>query len=264
MGRRSSSIVAAAAGVTLLLGSVVPVFILPNPHGLTISNGPQRSFGASWTSGSLGAGSGALSAGILIGALSAVAALARARCAVVARAVSSDVEEGRSRREVLVPGVAALSFLGASAAEAQAPPPAEKPKVDVPDRINADPYELIGMEKPEDRVEDYKTFYMKKNYRNDSYQVLKHMKISASLDKGSPKMEQWNTRVKEEMNDWLALYRRQDNVKGRQSYYSLYSAVNTLASHFTSYGAKFPFPNKRRPRFFELTTNTEKFLEKGK
>eukprot|EP00913_Durusdinium_trenchii_P024681 g23168.t1 len=100
--------------------------------------------------------------------------------------------------------------------------------------------------------QDYKTFYMKQKYRQDTYQVMKHMKISASLDKGTPNMERWNTRIKKEMNDWLAIYRRQNVSVGRQSYYSLYSAINTLASHFTSYGPKFPFPNKRRPRFFEL------------
>lgn len=134
----------------------------------------------------------------------------------------------------------------------------------MPDRIKADPYELIGMADPEDQKEDKKEFYMKREYRKDTYQVLKHMKISASLDKGTPNMEKWNKRVKEEMNDWVALYRRQDAVVGRQSYYSLYSAVNTLASHFTSYGPKFPFPTKRRPRFYELVNQTEKYLEKGK
>lgn len=138
------------------------------------------------------------------------------------------------------------------------------PQVDVPDRINADPYELIGMENPDDKKEDYKTFYMKQKYRQDTYQVMKHMKISASLDKGTPNMERWNTRIKKEMNDWLAIYRRQNVSVGRQSYYSLYSAINTLASHFTSYGPKFPFPNKRRPRFFELCQQVEKYLEKGK
>jgi hypothetical protein len=136
--------------------------------------------------------------------------------------------------------------------------------VDVPDRINSDPYELIGMSNPENEKEDYKVFYMKRNYKEDTYQVMKHMKISASLDKGTPNMEKWNKRVKEEMNDWLALYRRQDAIIGRQSYYSLYSGINKLASHFTSYGPKFPFPNKRRPRFFELMNTTEKYLEKGK
>ncbi|CAE7195572.1 PSB27-1 [Symbiodinium natans] len=105
---------------------------------------------------------------------------------------------------------------------------------------------------------------MKSKYRQDTYQVMKHMKISASLDKGTPNMEKWNSRIKKEMNDWLALYRRQNLSVGRQSYYSLYSAINTLASHFTSYGPKFPFPNKRRPRFYELCNQVEKYLEKGK
>ncbi|CAK9035179.1 Photosystem II repair protein PSB27-H1 [Durusdinium trenchii] len=114
------------------------------------------------------------------------------------------------------------------------------------------------MENPDDKKEDYKTFYMKQKYRQDTYQVMKHMKISASLDKGTPNMERWNTRIKKEMNDWLAIYRRQNVSVGRQSYYSLYSAINTLASHFTSYGPKFPFPNKRRPRFFELCQQVEK------
>jgi len=136
--------------------------------------------------------------------------------------------------------------------------------VDVPDRISQDPYELIGLTDPEDSKEDKKEFYMKKKYRADTYQLLKHMKISGSLDKGTPNMEKWNKRIKEEMNDWVALYRRQDLVVGRQSYYSLYSAVNTLASHFTSYGPKFPFPSKRRARFYELINTTEKYLEKGK
>ncbi|CAE7667991.1 PSB27-1 [Symbiodinium sp. CCMP2456] len=156
----------------------------------------------------------------------------------------------------------ATAVTGSEAAWAQAV--ASKPNVEVPDRINSDPYELIGMENTADKKEDYKTFYMKSKYRQDTYQVMKHMKISASLDKGTPNMEKWNSRVKKEMNDWLALYRRQNLSVGRQSYYSLYSAINTLASHFTSYGPKFPFPNKRRPRFYELCNQVEKYLEKGK
>mmetsp|Transcript_76735 Transcript_76735/g.106575 ORF Transcript_76735/g.106575 Transcript_76735/m.106575 type:complete len:213 (-) Transcript_76735:99-737(-) len=174
------------------------------------------------------------------------------------------------RREAVAPVLIALAGLyGGEAANAQAAAvtPGQTlagPSVDVPDRINADPYELIGMEDPDNKKEDYKTFYMKQKYRADTYQVMKHMKISASLDKGTPNMERWNTRIKKEMNDWLAIYRRQNVSVGRQSYYSLYSAINTLASHFTSYGPKFPFPNKRRPRFFELCQQVEKYLEKGK
>jgi len=190
------------------------------------------------------------------------AALAVRGAATCARSQSKGCTKGdtseTSRRSVILP-------IAASAAAA-VPLPGSAIEVDVPDRINVDPYDLIGMTEAEteNAKKDRAEFYMHKVYKTDTYQVLKHMKISASLDKGTPNMEKWNKRIKEEMNDWVALYRRQDAVVGRQSYYSLYSAVNTLASHFTSYGPKFPFPNKRRPRFFELINTTEKYLEKGK
>mmetsp|Transcript_81483 Transcript_81483/g.174556 ORF Transcript_81483/g.174556 Transcript_81483/m.174556 type:complete len:245 (-) Transcript_81483:63-797(-) len=184
----------------------------------------------------------------------------------VAQASTPAVEGGDedvatvSRRSALLPAAAlAAAFGAAGTASAEAP----VINVDVPDRITADPYELIGMA-PEDDKAEKTNFFMKKNYRADTYQVVKHMKISGSLDKGTPNMEKWNKRVKREMDDWLALYRRQTNMKGRASYYELYSAINTLASHFTSYGPKFPFPSKRRPRFYQLINTVEKYLEKNK
>lgn len=214
---------------------------------------------ASWTGKSMFAGASAMPCCTAV--LVAVAVAVRG-ASTRARAQSKGCPESDasdpSRRSVILPmatSVACAVPLSSSAIE-----------VDVPDRINQDPYELIGMAEAdiENAKLDRAEFYMHKVYKTDTYQVLKHMKISASLDKGTPNMERWNKRIKEEMNDWVALYRRQDAVVGRQSYYSLYSAVNTLASHFTSYGPKFPFPNKRRPRFYELINTTEKYLEKGK
>mmetsp|Transcript_55800 Transcript_55800/g.120595 ORF Transcript_55800/g.120595 Transcript_55800/m.120595 type:complete len:218 (+) Transcript_55800:52-705(+) len=176
----------------------------------------------------------------------------------VALQALSEEDSVQSRRGALaVAGFSALASAAPALAEEKAP-------VALPQRINENPYDLIGMGNPEDQKEDRENFYMKKKYRDDTYQVVKHMKISGSLDKGTPNMEKWNKRVKEEMDDWLALYRRTDSIVGRQSYYALYSAVNTLASHFTSYGPKFPFPNKRRARFYELINQAERYLEKGK
>eukprot|EP00929_Paragymnodinium_shiwhaense_P119595 TRINITY_DN914_c0_g2_i1.p1 TRINITY_DN914_c0_g2~~TRINITY_DN914_c0_g2_i1.p1 ORF type:complete len:215 (+),score=63.18 TRINITY_DN914_c0_g2_i1:155-799(+) len=160
-------------------------------------------------------------------------------------------------------GIAALGG-GLDAAFAEEPQMDPKmPEVELPERITSDPYQLLGVN-PDSKKEDRAEFYMKRAYRDDTYQVLKHMKISGSLDKGTPNMERFNNRVKEEMDDWMSLYRRQDGVVGRQSFYALRSSVNALASHFTSYGPKFPFPNKRRPRFYQKINLCEKYLEKGK
>lgn len=173
---------------------------------------------------------------------------------------AEDIETA-SRRSAAFVAFAAGS-LGAAApsfAEAQAPI-----EIDLPPKINQDPYELLQISDPDNAKQDKNEFFLKRNYKEDTYQLVKHMKISASIDKGTPNMERFQKRIKEEMNDWVALYRRQDSVVGRQSYYSLYSAVNTLSSHLASYGPKFPFPNKRRPRFYQLIAQTEKYLEKGK
>lgn len=194
--------------------------------------------------------------------LSASAAATAMAAAALRRSAMGDAKEDAvdtSRRgAALATGAALFTALMPEAfAETKAV------EVDLPPKITSDPYELIGIEAGNSK-QDGKEFGLRRNYKEDTYQVVKHMKISASLDKGTPNLEQFQKRVKREMNDWVALYRRQDAVVGRQSYYSLYSAINTLASHFSSYGPKFPFPNKRRQRFYQLINQTEKYLDKSK
>mmetsp|Transcript_52361 Transcript_52361/g.96937 ORF Transcript_52361/g.96937 Transcript_52361/m.96937 type:complete len:207 (+) Transcript_52361:60-680(+) len=161
-----------------------------------------------------------------------------------------------NRRALLVPGVIGLMGTAASA-------PAVAIEVQVPEKIKSDPFELLAVD-PNDKKQDKAEFYMKRNYKGDTEQLLKHMRIAGVLDKGTPNMERYNKRVKEELDDWVALYRRQDKFAGRQSFYTMYTAIETLASHYTSYGPKFPFPNKRRPRYYELLNIAEKYLDKGK
>mmetsp|Transcript_53997 Transcript_53997/g.140657 ORF Transcript_53997/g.140657 Transcript_53997/m.140657 type:complete len:207 (-) Transcript_53997:339-959(-) len=195
----------------------------------------------------------------------ALLALAAAGCALrllsASGGVASFVPSPRTAAEA--PQRRALLLGGVAAGTAAAAQDALAIEVDIPDRIKEDPFDLVGVN-PDSRKEDEKEFYIKKSYREDTYQLLKHMKISGSLDKGTPRMERWQKRIKEEMDDWLALYRRQEMSVGRQSYYTLYSAINTMASHIVSYGPKFPFPKKRQQRYYELLTKAERYLEKGK
>eukprot|EP00443_Scrippsiella_acuminata_P010550 CAMPEP_0115294056 /NCGR_PEP_ID=MMETSP0270-20121206/65988_1 /TAXON_ID=71861 /ORGANISM="Scrippsiella trochoidea, Strain CCMP3099" /LENGTH=270 /DNA_ID=CAMNT_0002711575 /DNA_START=116 /DNA_END=928 /DNA_ORIENTATION=+ len=256
---------AVAMGTVMLAGTAGTSFSVGAPAPLGTSRGGDlrghlRATGTGPGMTQPASGGLGTTAAALCGALAAAACAVRCLAALTRRAAAehhTEQESAATGRRSLLATVAAVSAVTPAAAALAAP-------VDVPDRINQDPYELIGLSNSEDSKEDKKEFYMKKKYRADTYQLLKHMKISGSLDKGTPNMEKWNKRIKEEMNDWVALYRRQDLVVGRQSYYSLYSAVNTLASHFTSYGPKFPFPSKRRARFYELINTTEKYLEKGK
>jgi photosystem II Psb27 protein len=40
--------------------------------------------------------------------------------------------------------------------------------------------------------------------------------------------------MKKEMIDFVSFYRRFNNVAGRQSFSTLYTAINVLAGHYTS------------------------------
>jgi len=41
-----------------------------------------------------------------------------------------------------------------------------------------------------------------------------------------------------------------------------YTSINVLAGHYTSYGPKFPVPEKRRKRLYQEYTEIEKNLKK--
>ena len=63
-------------------------------------------------------------------------------------------------------------------------------------------------------------------------------------------MDTINKNMKKEMVDFVSFYRRFSNVAGKQSFSTLYTAINVLAGHYTSYGTKFPVPEKRRKRLY--------------
>ena len=69
-------------------------------------------------------------------------------------------------------------------------------------------------------------------------------------------------KTKDEMGDFVAYYRRFSGVNGKQSYSLLYTSINVLAGHYTSYGVKFPVPEKRRKRLLQEFNDIEKNLRK--
>ena len=54
---------------------------------------------------------------------------------------------------------------------------------------------LLGVT-PGDKLQEKKEFKMKEKYKQDTEQLLKHMKIAGSLEKGTPNMETYNRQVK--------------------------------------------------------------------
>ena len=94
-----------------------------------------------------------------------------------------------------------------------------------------------------------------KDYYADASRVVKHMQYATQMEKGTANMDLINKNMKKEMTDFVSFYRRFNNVSGKQSFSTLYTAINVLAGHYTSYGTKFPVPDKRRKRLYQVRQN---------
>mmetsp|Transcript_11350 Transcript_11350/g.26667 ORF Transcript_11350/g.26667 Transcript_11350/m.26667 type:complete len:192 (+) Transcript_11350:55-630(+) len=103
-----------------------------------------------------------------------------------------------------------------------------------------------------------------KDYYADATRVVKHMEYATQQDKGAANMDEINKNMKKEMVDFVSFYRRFNNVAGKQSFSTLYTAINVLAGHYTSYGTKFPVPEKRRKRLYQEYAEIEKNIKKGR
>lgn len=92
--------------------------------------------------------------------------------------------------------------------------------------------------------------------------VVNHMRYATLMDKGDPKLVEVAGKTKTEMNDFVSYYRRSAGVNGKQSFSLLYTSINVLAGHYTSYGVKFPVPEKRRKRLLQEYIDIEKNIRK--
>ena len=90
------------------------------------------------------------------------------------------------------------------------------------------------------------------------------MVIATGLAKGSDSMEDFGKNMKKEMVDFVSYYRRFPKVAGKPSFSTLYTSINVLAGHYTSYGFKYPLPEKRRKRLYQEYQEIDKSLRRGR
>ena len=100
------------------------------------------------------------------------------------------------------------------------------------------------------------------DYYDDCQKVVNHVRYAVQLEKGNPVIADIAGKTKDEMNDFVSFYRRFSGIQGRQSFSLLYTSINVLAGHYTSYGLKFPVPEKRRKRLLQELVDIEKNIRK--
>mmetsp|Transcript_26956 Transcript_26956/g.58925 ORF Transcript_26956/g.58925 Transcript_26956/m.58925 type:complete len:177 (-) Transcript_26956:235-765(-) len=102
------------------------------------------------------------------------------------------------------------------------------------------------------------------NYEQDAAKVRNHMVTATGLGKGADRMEDYGKNMKKEMVDFVSYYRRFPKVAGKPSFSTLYTSINVLAGHYTSYGYKYPLPEKRRKRLYQEYSEIEKSLKRNR
>lgn len=105
-------------------------------------------------------------------------------------------------------------------------------------------------------------FGLKYVYYDDCSKVVTHMRYAVQLEKGNPILAEMAQKTKEEMNEFVAYYRRFQGISGKQSFSLLYTSINVLAGHYASYGLKFPVPEKRKKRLLQEFNDIEKNVRK--
>lgn len=119
------------------------------------------------------------------------------------------------------------------------------------------PEQITSYEYPKDWGLDYK-------YDADAEKVRAHMYLATTLGKGAENMEDYGKNMKKEMVDFVSYYRRFPQIAGKPSFSTLYTSINVLAGHYTSYGYKYPLPEKRRKRLYQEYAEISKSLKRGR
>jgi photosystem II Psb27 protein len=102
------------------------------------------------------------------------------------------------------------------------------------------------------------------DYHEDATRVVESMRTVTKMERGTPGMKEKVDATRKQMNDFVALYRRNPNIAGAVSFSTLYTAINTLAGHFASYGSMYPVPEKRRKRLEQQLNDVERALSRGR
>lgn len=105
---------------------------------------------------------------------------------------------------------------------------------------------------------------MSGDYKTDASLVLTDMRAACDLGRGAPGMAETVGKTRKEMNDFVALYRRNGKISGSTSFSTMYTAINTLSGHYASYGSAYPVPEKRKKRLTQQFSEIERSLNRGR
>eukprot|EP00899_Mesostigma_viride_P004241 jgi/Mesvir1/13818/Mv15971-RA.1 len=85
-------------------------------------------------------------------------------------------------------------------------------------------------------------------YKEQTLNIISEANNVIGLDKADPTREKSIEVLRKDINTWVAKYRREKRTSGKKSFGLVYSALNALQGHYTSFGVRAPLPAKRKDR----------------
>lgn len=100
------------------------------------------------------------------------------------------------------------------------------------------------------------------NYSQDTLTVVESLSKVIDLPDDAANKADLQTLARQQINDYIARYRRNSNSSGLRSFTTMQTALNSLAGYYTAYGAR-PIPEKLKARLKQEFKQVELSLQRG-
>ncbi len=100
------------------------------------------------------------------------------------------------------------------------------------------------------------------NYSNDTLALVESLRTAIELPEADPEKGEAQADAREKINDYIALYRRDDSVSNLPSFTTMRTALNSLAGFYNSYGNR-PLSDKLKTRLEQEFRQVEAALKRG-
>jgi photosystem II Psb27 protein len=99
-------------------------------------------------------------------------------------------------------------------------------------------------------------------YTEDTTVVLQNLLTAIDLPTDATNKAEVQKLARQQINDYAAMYRRNDQYAGLRSFTTMQTALNSLAGFYSSYGGR-PLPDKLKQRLKQEFKQVEIAIQRG-
>jgi photosystem II Psb27 protein len=100
------------------------------------------------------------------------------------------------------------------------------------------------------------------NYSEDTLNVIETLTTALDLPSDASDKAEIQSLARQQINDYIARYRRKDKSGGLRSFTTMQTALNSLAGYYTAYGTR-PLPEKLKSRLKQEFKQAKLAVERG-